>query len=122
MMLNLILLAAVVLGGSAGDVSVARGMRKIGEVSSFRLPALLAAALRAVRSRFIWLGVFCKAVAFFSLLPLLTRADLSWIVPATAAAYVVETLAARYLLQETVSRMRWAGTLCVGVGVALISL
>ena len=36
--------------------------------------------------------------------------------------YVVETLAAKYLLSEKVPRTRWAVALCVCLGVALISL
>jgi drug/metabolite transporter (DMT)-like permease len=119
------LLAVVILSGAAGDVSVTRGMKSVGEVSGFRpfQPwMLLAAASRVFCNGFIWLGIACKTVSFFSFLALLSRADLSWVVPAGASVYVVDTLAAKYLLGESINRMRWAGTLCVGLGVALISL
>ena len=121
-MLDFTLLAVVILAGAGGDVSVTRGMKVVGEVSSVRPAFLLRVMGRVARTRWIWLGVLCKAVAFAGLLALLARADLSWVVPATAVSFVVETLAARYLLREQISQTRWAGALCVGLGVALISL
>ena len=121
-MLDFTLLTVVILAGAAGDVSVTRAMKEAGEVSSLRLAVLLPTLGRVGRNSSIWLGVVCKAIAFASFLALLARADLSWVVPATAVSFVVETLAARYLLREHVSQVRWAGAFCVGVGVALISL
>lgn len=121
-MIPLILLSAVILAGAAGDVSVARAMKRVGEVSSFRLVCLVGTAWRGARSGFLWMGISWKALAFFCLLALLQRADLSWVVPATAVAFVVETVAAKYLLGEQVSGLRWAGAACICLGVALISL
>lgn len=116
------LLATVIVTGAVGDISMTRGMKAVGEVSWFPATALVRAAARTSQNGFVWLGILCKGVAFFSFLALLSRADLSWVVPAAASSYVVDTLAAKYLLGERVTRTRWAGTLCVCLGVALISL
>ena len=116
------LLAVVVFTGSAGDVSVTRGMKNIGELTSFRPMALLKTIYQVCTSGFIWTGIGCKTIAFFSFLALLSHADLSWAVPAGATTYIVDTLAAKYILKETISPIRWAGALCVGLGVALLSL
>jgi drug/metabolite transporter (DMT)-like permease len=121
-MLNFTLLAVVILAGAAGDVSVTRGMKAVGEVSSFRPAYLLGVAARVLSTGWIWLGVLAKAIAFGGLLALLARADLSWVTPATAVSFLIETLAARFWLGEHVSPTRWAGAACVGLGVALISL
>ena len=121
-MLDFTLLAVVILAGAGGDVSVTHGMKAVGEVSSFRPAYLLRVAGRVFATGWIWLGVLCKAIAFGALLALLARADLSWVTPATAVSFLIETLAARFLLGERVSRTRWAGAACVGLGVALISL
>ncbi len=115
--MRFLLLSVVVLAGATGDVCVARAMKIAGEASG-----AWATAGRAVRNSYFWLGVGGKAVAFGSLLWLLTFADLSWVVPATAVSFVLGVLAAKVYLRESVSRMRWAGALCVCLGVALISL
>ena len=62
------------------------------------------------------------AVSFFAYLGLLTIADLSFAVPATAITYVLETILAKYLLKEQVNWLRWAGASLVICGVALVSL
>ena len=121
-MLDFTLLAVVILAGAAGDVSVTHGMKAVGEVSSFRAAFLVRVAGRVAATGWIWLGVLSKAIAFAALLALLARADLSWVTPATAVSFLVETIAARFLLGEHISPTRWAGAACVGLGVALISL
>jgi len=120
-MIQSALLAAVVLAGTAGDVSITRAMMKVGEITDFRPSGLAAAGGRAARNGFLWLGIFWKAVAFFSFIALLTQAPLSWVVPASAVSFVIETVAAKYLLGERISGTRWAGALCICLGVALLS-
>ena len=68
------------------------------------------------------LSIVCMAVSFFSFAMLLRIADLSFAVPATAASYVVETLLAKWILQERVDGRRWAGALLVAGGVALLAV
>ncbi len=67
-------------------------------------------------------AVFLMAISFFAFMKLLSVADLSFAVPATAGSVVLETLLARVLLGEKVSAMRWAGTLCVACGVVLLAV
>jgi drug/metabolite transporter (DMT)-like permease len=51
---------------------------------------------------------------------LLSWAEVSFVVPATAANYIAGTFGAKFLLKERVSRARWAGMLLVAAGVALV--
>jgi drug/metabolite transporter (DMT)-like permease len=60
------------------------------------------------------------ALAFLSFITVLSWADVSVVVPATAANYIVGVLGARLLLKERVSMTRWAGMLLVAAGVALV--
>ena len=62
------------------------------------------------------------AVSFFAFIALLSVADLSFAVPATAVSYVLETVLAKYVLKERVTLVRWAGASLVACGVALLSL
>ena len=78
--------------------------------------------LRAIRLGWFWVGIGLMAIAFFSLLALLSWADVSLVVPATALTYVVAALGGKFLLHEEVAPVRWAGVALVCVGVALLSL
>jgi uncharacterized membrane protein len=52
---------------------------------------------------------------------LVSVADLSFAVPATAITYVLETILARYALKERVTWVRWTGAYLVACGVALLA-
>ncbi len=116
------LVGLVVLSTALGEVSITRGMKQTGEIDDFRPGAWLQSLGRAFLNPYLMMGVFGMAVAFFSFLILVSRADLSFAVPATASTVVAQTLGARFILRERVSAVRWGGTLLVAAGVALLSL
>ena len=118
----IIFIAIVVLGGTAGDISVSHAMKRIGEIEVFHPAAIWGVLLRAFRMGWMWIGIALMAVSFFSLLALLSWADVSIVVPATALSYVAAAIGAKYLLHEEVAPVRWAGVLLVCAGVALVSL
>ena len=120
-MKTFLLLCSLVVGSSLGEILSAKGMRKVGAVS-FRPKALIGAIGRMVRSPYLFCGVACLAVAFFSFISLLSYADLSFVVPLTAVSYITNTLGARFFLKERISKARWMGTLLVTLGVTTISL
>jgi len=68
------------------------------------------------------LAVFLMAISFFAFIKLLSIADLSFAVPVTAASVVIETILARLVLRESVTRWRWAGAIFVAAGVALLAM
>ena len=119
-MRTFVFLAMVVLSGTGGDIAMTHGMKRIGEVKDFSPRAILGVLGRALRLGWFWLGITLMALAFFSLLALLTWADVSFVVPATALNYVVGALGAKILLGERLGRIRWAGILLVTLGVAVI--
>jgi drug/metabolite transporter (DMT)-like permease len=120
--MSLFLLALVVAGTSAGDLLMTIGMKQHDVIDDFR-PGALGRALGVVlRNRWVALSILAFAFSFFGFMGLISVTELSFAVPATAAAYVVETLLAGAILKETVSPVRWAGAILVTVGVALISL
>jgi len=117
-----LLIGLCVLGGSAGDVFITRGMKQIGEISSLRVRELMSVARRTMINLSFLIGVGCMAVSYFSFLGALARADLSLVLPATSVSFVITTLGAKIFLKESISNIRWAGILLVCIGVALISL
>lgn len=118
-MLKWLLILLTVFSGSCGDILCAKGMSSGGEVS-YSGPSTFARALRyTMTRRLVILGIFCDAIGFFSLLALLSVAQLSVAVPATALGFVLDTFGARIFLHEHVHWKRWAGVVLVSVGVLL---
>ena len=120
-MKTFLLLCSLVIGSSLGEILCAKGMKQVGDVT-FRLRALAGSVWRMFRNPYLIAGVCCLATSFFSFISLLSYADLSFVVPLTAVAYITNTLGAHFFLKEQVSRERWLGTLLVAGGVSLISL
>ena len=117
-----LLLAIITLSGVLGDVYLAKGMKQVGEMRTLRWRALLCVGRKIVSNVAFLLGLFCLIVSFLMFLVVLSWADLSFIIPATSLNFVLATLGAKWILQENISRLRWLGTVLVGLGVALISL
>src|SRR5213594_2878669 len=97
-------------------------MKQIGSVQPLTAFTILRFLGRAFRMGWLWIGIALMAAGFFSLLALLSWADVSLVVPATALSYVAGALGAKFLLNEHVTPARWAGVLLVCLGVALISM
>jgi drug/metabolite transporter (DMT)-like permease len=117
-----LLVAIVVTATVASDLLQAYEMKRLGEVRDFRPSALGRMFAAVLRRRLLILAVGCMAVSFFAFLQLLSMADLSFAVPATAATYVLETLLAKLVLREHVVWQRWAGAGLVACGVLLLSV
>ena len=112
----------VVLADAGGNICLTRGMKQMGEVTTLRPRELVRLGRRALGTPMLGLGIGCMAVAFFAFMAVLSWADLSLVQPATALGFVISVLGARYLLNERVTTARWIGTICISIGIALISL
>lgn len=117
-----LLVTIVALTSSLGDALQTVGMKLHGEIHDFRPGALASAFRRLLRSWHLGLSLLLLAISFAAFLLLLSIADLSFAVPATAIEYVSTTLLARYLLGEKVNWRRWAGAGLVACGVVLLAL
>ena len=117
-----ILIGVIVAATTVGEVLQAMGMRRHGEIRDFRPGALGRAVTVLARNWMVAASVVAMAVSFFAYLGLLTVAELSFAVPATAVTYALETVLAKYVLRERVSWLRWTGASLVVCGVALVSL
>src|SRR5262245_10130805 len=117
-----LLIAIVVLGGSAGDVFITKGMKEVGEISTIHPGKLASIGLNVLSNKNFLVGILFMAFSFFAFLAVLSRADLSLVLPATSLSFVITTVGAKFILKERISRLRLAGTLLVCLGVALTSL
>jgi drug/metabolite transporter (DMT)-like permease len=115
-------LILVVVAGTAGEMFVSLAMKGIGEVHSFRPRVLAGVVGRALAEPWMWAGLATMALAFFSLLVLLSRANVSFVVPVTALSYVMAAFGGRFFLAEQVNLHRWLGVALVCLGVTLVCL
>jgi drug/metabolite transporter (DMT)-like permease len=115
-----ICLSIVILAGTGGELLAAHAMKQSARLQTVSASAAGMLLQRAFRLNAMWAGLMLQALAFFTLLALLSWADLSFVVPATALNYVVGAAGSALFLREQVDRTRWAGVLLVCVGVAVI--
>jgi drug/metabolite transporter (DMT)-like permease len=117
-----VLLFLVVVSGTGGEICVTRAMKHVGEVTDFRPKALVRVILQAMKVSWMWIGISMMALAFFSLLAVLSIENVSFVVPVTALNYAAGALGGKFFLGEQVTSRRWAGVLLVCVGVTLVWL
>jgi len=118
--LLVILLIALVFE-AVGVALLSRGLKTLPPAEPQRPATLLRWARLAVSNPQCVLGVVCEAIFFGLLLLLLSRGDVSFVWPLTSLGLVLTTLAARWLLHEPVSGVRWAGVLLIVAGSALVT-
>ena len=117
-----VLLFLVVVSGTGGEICVTRAMKHVGEVKDFRPLAVVRVILRAMKLPWMWIGISMMALAFFSLLAVLSIENVSFVVPVTALNYAAGALGGKFFLGERVTPRRWAGVLIVCIGVTLVWL
>jgi drug/metabolite transporter (DMT)-like permease len=121
MLKTLIIMIMAVTAGTVGDILLAKGMKEMGDISAMNLRGILDAAIRALTSPKLMIGTTMLAIFFFLWLAVLSWEDLSVALPMQALNYVLVAFLSQYFLGETVTPMRWAGTILVCIGVMLIT-
>jgi drug/metabolite transporter (DMT)-like permease len=111
---------ASVLGG-VGHVMLSKGMRTIGDLTEAPAALLGGMAMRVLLNPWVVVGVALQAAFFVLYLTLLSRDDVSKILPMTALDYIVVAVAAQMMLAEAVTPVRWAGIALIVVGVCMVS-
>jgi uncharacterized membrane protein len=115
-----LVLIAGLLGGT-GHVMLSKGMKTVGDLTEAETSRLAGMVRRVVTNPWVLLGVTLQASFFFLYLTLLSRADVSKILPMTAFDYIVVALLAQLLLAEAVTAARWTGIGFIVLGVFLVS-
>ena len=106
---------------AAGVVFLKKGITQVGEVRKVSLTESVRIVKAGATNPCVLLGVFFEALFFASLLILMAKSDISFLWPLTGLSFVPATFAAVWFLHEQVSSVRWAGVVCIMIGVALIS-
>lgn len=110
-----VLVLLVVATNVTGNVLLSRGMHQVGRIVS----ASPADYVRAFVNPSALIGIVILAVWMLSDLALLSRADLSFVLPVTASAYVLVAIGGHFFLHDHISWLRWIGILLITGGVIL---
>ena len=116
------ILVFVIVGATvAGDMLQSFEMKRAGEVRDLDPRGVGRYLAGLARRSLLVLAIVFMAISFFAFMKLVSFADLSFAVPATAGSLVLETILARFVLKERVDTRRWAGVALVALGVALLA-
>ena len=112
---NQVLIIVVILSSVTGNVILGHGMRQTGTIIS----ASPLDYVKAFTNPWTVAGVLILMVWMSTNLALLSRADLSFVLPVTAIGNVLVALAAHFGLGEEISLFRWLGIMAITFGVVL---
>ena len=104
-----VLLVLMIAAGSVGDVLLSKGMKQIGEVRDWSPAALWGVFLQVFTSPTIWLGIAGLLMFFVCYMLVLSWADFSYVLPASATSYAIVPLLGWLVLHEVVTPLRWTG-------------
>jgi drug/metabolite transporter (DMT)-like permease len=114
---NPTVIALLVASNVLGNFALCRGLHQIGRLVSFSPWPYI----HAFANPLVVLGVLLLIVWLISQLSLLSRVDLSYVLPITSVSYVLTALMGEFLLHERVSTERWIGIGLIGLGVSLVA-
>lgn len=110
-----VLVLLVIASNVIGNVLLSRGMHQVGRIVS----ASPFDYLRAFANPWAIGGILILIVWMLSDLALLSRADLTFVLPVTASAYVLVAIGGHFFLHDHISWERWLGILLITGGVIL---
>ena len=113
---TVILTIVVIVANVSGNFFLSMGMKEVGRtVSASPMPYL-----HALLDPWVIGGVCLLALWLIANLSLLSWADLSYVLPVTATAYVIAAILGRVVMNEHVTKVRWAGILLIMSGAIIV--
>ncbi|HZC68495.1 MAG TPA: hypothetical protein VE201_07770, partial [Nitrospirales bacterium] len=100
-------MAVAIVSQAVGNVLLSQGMKLITGESQLTWSNWVSIFLQAVQSPSILFGVGFYVIFFVLFATALSRADLSFVVPAISSEVVLNVAFADYFLNETISPTRW---------------
>ena len=116
-----VVLTIAILANSLGNVFLSEGMQYFQPTSASVPGWLVQAASHVTTSPWMIAGVLLLIVFLAAYLAALSWADLSFVLPATAPAYILTAVLAAAFLHEAISPARWAGTVLIVAGTVLVA-
>jgi uncharacterized membrane protein len=116
---TLVVVLMMVVCANLGDLMLKRGMLQIGAVQISR-SGVWRALLSTIHNGTIWLGILFLLGFTFCYMTAVSWADYSYVMPAGAFGYAIQTMLAVAILHEAVTPQRWIGVVLIVTGVLLV--
>lgn len=116
---TLIMVLLMVVCANLGDLMLKRGMLQIGVVQ-MSVSGVWLALLSTIHNATIWLGILFLIAFTFCYMTAVSWADYSYVMPAGAFGYAIQTMLAVIILHEVVTARRWFGVALIVLGVLLV--
>jgi len=117
----IVMLAVAVLSQSVGNVLLSKGMKDLAGPDPMQPGQWGSTLLQAAVSPTVLAGAALFVVFFILWSIALSRADLSFVLPAVSFEVVLNVLFAKWFLLEHISPVRWMGVALISIGVVLVA-
>lgn len=115
----LLISVAFALGG---QFTLKSAMDRVGRIGSAQVSDIGDTVSRAAREPRLWIGLGLFGISALFWLVVLSRTPLSVAYPFVGVTYILIVIISRFLLDEQVPPLRWAGVLVVALGIVLVGL
>ncbi|MGC8494897.1 MAG: EamA family transporter [Syntrophobacteraceae bacterium] len=117
-----LVVSLAVIAQAIANTLLSKGMKIVAALPAFHEGFSLVMLAYALQNPFIWGGIVLLIVYFACFLSAVSWSDLSYVIPITAAVYILDVFTGHYYLHEPVSPTRWMGAILIVLGVGLVSL
>lgn len=121
-MANLILLFLLNITQVLGDIWLSKAMKEFGDVNLVNPASWIPLISYLLTNFWIWLGIFFLMISLGLYLTIISKLDLSYVLSMHSLTYLLNAFFAWLILDETISSMRFIGTLIITLGVLIVGL
>lgn len=105
---------------TVAQVFMKKGLIQTG-IDHVNLSNIIEFATKSVSSPILWLGIFIFALNFFVWIAILYKVDLSIAMPVGSFCYIFIPICAMIFLHENIGLVRWAGIICIVLGIHFVA-
>jgi uncharacterized membrane protein len=116
----IILLVAAIIE-SIGVAFLSGGLKEVHGIKTVSVSEIGRVVVEGATNGKLLFGILLEAIFFGALCYLLSQKDVSLIWPLTSMGFIITTFAAKFVLNEHVSGVRWAGVILIALGALLTS-
>jgi len=114
---NRLFIVIVVLTNTVGNLFLAIGIK---QMPPFSIGGLFHYFVLFVSNGWILGGVSLMATWMLSQLTMYSWADLTYVIPVTASAYILTAFLAKFVLGEEITAIHWTGICVISIGAAFV--